>query len=493
MFSEKAFYAYRSYDEHDIRILKVDEEGNLYFCAYGYFPRGEYEGDVAVVLYEYTVEGELRELVYMPSSTTYQQLKEDFEEYGYVSSRGVYYFTVANTVYAYNISGKRLEKLVENIKGSSFMVMENANCYAWSSSLGNGYGESITLYNLETDEKQMVYRPDEDTYVRLLGVIDENVVYGYVKKADIGRSKDGTKVVPCYELHISDSHGNVVKKFNWKNRYIQGIQANGNVINITLCKKTSDGKYEQSGENSISNQSQTKTSNFRYASRVTNKSLTEWYLQMPSSFEMGEKPKETKGPSALMTTQRFVRLEQPGITKYYVYALGKITASFENVRQAIREADQQMGVVISSNHQVVWERSGSFLMNNIGGMEIMKEGKGVSNTAACVYMLLKQKHINADAKAMTKKNLPVYNMLLSYLTEPVSLKGCTLDQVLYFVSNNKPVIAMTGQDKAVVISGYTTTQLILCNPETGREATVSRSEYEKIFKNAGNHYVSYME
>lgn len=493
MFSEKAFYVYRSYDEHDIRILKVDEEGNLFFCAYGYFPRGEYEGDVAVVLYEYTVEGELRELVYMPSSTTYQQLKEDFEEYGYVSSRGVYYFTVANTVYAYNISGKRLEKLVENIKSSSFMVMESANCYAWSSSLGNGYGESITLYNLETDEKQVIYRPDENTYIRLLGVIDENVVYGYVKKADIGRSKDGMRVVPCYELHISDAHGNVVKKFNWKNRYIQGIQANGNVINITLCKKISDGRYEQSGENSISNQSQTKVSKFRYTSRITNKSLTEWYIQMPSTFEMKERPREAKGPSALMTTQRFVRLEQPGITKYYVYALGKITASFENARQAIREADRQMGVVVSSNHQVVWERSGSFLMNNIGGMEVTKEGDGVSNLAACAYMVLKQKHVNADAKAMTEKDVPVYNMLLGYLTDPVNLKGCTLDQVLYFVSSNKPVIAMTGENKGVVISGYTTTQLTLCNPDTGRESVVNRAEYEKIFKNAGNQFVSYME
>lgn len=493
MFSEDASYIYRAYDEHAIRLLKVDDEDNLYFCAYGYFPRGDYEGDVAVVLYEYSAEGELIELVYMPSSTTYQQLKEDFEEYGYVSSRGIYYFIVANTVYSYNMSAKRLEKMVENVTSSSFMIMENANCYAWSSSLSNGYGQSITLYNLETDEQQMIYRPDENSYVRLLGVIDENVVYGYVRKDDIGRSRDGTRIVPCYELYIADTNGNVVEDFHWKNQYIQGIQANGNVINITLCKKGRDGKYEKSGENSISNQSQTKTAKFRYTSRVTSKSLTEWYIQFPSSFEMPEKPKLVNGPGSLMTTQRFVRLEQPGITKYYVYAVGKITASFESARLAIREADRQMGVVVSSDHQVVWERSGSFLQNSIGGFEITREGNGISNLAACVYMVLKQKHINADAKALTQKDLPVFNMLAEYLQSPVSLKGCTLDQVLYFVSSNKPVIAMTSEKKAVVIGGYTTQQLYLYNPETGREATVSRREYESIFKNAGNQFISYME
>ena len=62
-FSDKASYAYKAYNEQAIRLLKVDDKDNLYFCAYGYFPRGRYEGDVAIVLYEYTSEGELVEMV----------------------------------------------------------------------------------------------------------------------------------------------------------------------------------------------------------------------------------------------------------------------------------------------------------------------------------------------------------------------------------------------------------------------------------------------
>lgn len=491
-FSDEASYLYRAYDEQDIRLLKVDENDSLYFCAYGYFPRGEYEGDVAVVLYEYTADGELQELVYMPSSTTYQQLKEDFEEYGYVSSRGIYYFTVANTVYAYNMSGKRLEKLVENVKSNSFMTMESANCYVWSSSLSSGYGESITLYNLETAEKQVIYRPDSDTYIRLLGVIEGNVVYGFVRKDDIVQNKDGTRVIPCYELYIADMKGEIKRKFTKSQRYVQNISANGNVINIKLCRK-SGGQFVKAGEDSILGPSESKAVKFRYVSRVTSKSLTEWYIQFPAAFEMADTPKLVEGPKTLFTSERFVRLEQPDVTKYYVYAVGKITASYESARQAIQEADKQMGVVISSNHQVVWERSGSFLQNSIGGLEVTKAGGGVSNLAACAYMVLKQNHIDVDAKELSKKNKPVYNMLAEYMTKPVSLKGCTLEQVLYFVSNNKSVIAMTSDNKAVVIGGYTTNQLYLYDPDTGRRKTVRRTDYEKIFKDAGNRFISYME
>lgn len=490
-FSDKASYAYKAYNEQAIRLLKVDDKDNLYFCAYGYFPRGRYEGDVAIVLYEYTSEGELVEMVYMPMNTTYQQLKEDFEEYGYVSSRGIYYFTVANTVYAYNMTAKRLEKIAENVKENSFMTMEGVNCYTWSSSLSTGYGESITIYNLETDEKEMIYRPDKKSYVKLLGVIEDNMVYGFVRQSDIGKMADGTKVTPCYELYITSTTGEVKRKYSVKGQYIQKVSCNGNVINMTLCKKQKK-VYTKSGEDTILNNNEKESEKFSYTSRVTTKSLTEWYIRFPSSFAMNEKPVWGDTLTTLTTSERYVRLEQPKIAKYYVYAGGQIVASFESEAKAIREADNRMGVVVSSNHQVVWERSGAFLQNAIGGLNLTKAENGVSNLSACVHMLLKANHYDVAAKSLVGKDQMPYEVLARYVQRPMNLKGCTLEEILYFVSGNKPVIAMTGARTAVVIGGYTTTQLTLYNPASGKKETVSRSAYEKIFKDAGNHFISYM-
>lgn len=491
-FSEQASYRYRAYNEQGIRLLKMDGEGTLYFCVYGYFARGSYEGDVAVVLYEYSAAGNLQEMVYMPISSTYQQLKEDFDDYGYVSPRGIYYFTVANTVYAYNMSGKRLEKLAENIKANSFMTMRGANCYVWSSSLSSGYGESITIFDLEKDERKVIYRPDKKSYIRLLGVIENNVVYGFVKIKDIVQNSDGSRVIPCYELYIANTEGEVLKKFSKRGRYVNGIVANGNVINISLCKK--QGKtYVDAGGDSILNQSASKTSRFGYTSRVTNKSLTEWYIYFPTSFEMKKTPEFADGPAAYMSSGRTVRLEQPRVAKYYVYALGEITTSFENIGKAIREADKQMGVVVSSDHQVVWERSGSFLQNSIGGLELARSGNGVSNLAACAYMVLAQNHAGVKLSDLAGEDKPVYNMLAEYMERPVNLRGCSLDQVLYFVSGNKSVIAMLSNKKAVVIAGYTTRELYLLDPDSSGQLTVSRTEYEKKFEQAGNRFISYME
>ncbi len=490
-FSDNASYMYKSYDEQAIRLLKVDEKDTLYFCAYGYFPRGRYEGDVAIILYEYSADGELKEMVYMPMSTTYQQLREDFEEYGYVSSRGIYYFTVANTVYAYNMTAKRLEKIAENVKETSFMTMEGVHCYTWSSSLSKGYGESITIYNLEKDEKKMIYRPDTKSYVKLLGVIEDNVVYGFVRKSDMGKMSDGTKVVPCYELCIADTTGEVKRKYRIKGQYIRKVDCNGNVINMSLCRKQNK-YYVRCGEDSILNNSEKKTDKFSYVSRVTTKSLTEWYIHFPLSFEMKSKPVWGDSITTLTTSERYVRLQQPKITKYYVYAGGRIVASYESASRAVREADNRMGVVVSSNHQVVWERSGAFLQNTIGGLEITKAENGISNLSACVHMLLKANHYDVEAKSLKIKNQTVYEVLGKYLQRPLNLKGCTLEEVLYFVSGNKPVIAMTGKQSAVVIAGYTSTELTLYNPASGKKETVNRRAYEKVFKEAGNQFISYM-
>ncbi|MBR6228110.1 MAG: hypothetical protein IKQ97_00050 [Eubacterium sp.] len=492
VYSRNADFLYRIYNEQDVRLIAVDEEDGLYFCVAGYQPRGTYEGDVGIVLYRYSKEGVVEELVNLPMESSYQQLNIDFENYSYVSPRDVFYFTVANTVYAYNISGRRLEILQQNVKDISFKTMENSNCYVWSSSLSKGYGESITIYNLENDDHQLIMSPSEDTYIRLFGTIESNVVYGYVKKDAIQKQADGSRIIPCYELVIADTSGKVVKTYEKDGYYIRDAVGSGNVVNIHLCKK--DGNtYTNTGEDSILNRSSIRASAFSYTSHLTTKSLTEWYIRFPSTFSIPGKVKEEQGRESVQSDSNMVRLEPPQVMNYYVSASGRFTKSFEDVRKAIKEADKQMGVVISGDHKVVWERSGAFNQNNLGDMTIVRTGKNVSNIAACVTMVLGQvSDQSISPGALTAEGKTPYDMLAEYIENPLNLRGCTLDQILYFVSNNKPVIAMTYDDKGVVIAGYTLHELVIYDPDMGKR-TVSRSKFEDFFKKNGNRFLCYME
>lgn len=492
-YSENASYEYREGGNQGIRLLKTDEEGNLYFAVYGYFPRGQYEGKVAIVLYEYVQKEEsLNELVYLPMDTTYQQLKEDFSDYGYVSERNVYYFAVANVVYAYNMEAKRLTKIAENVTDTGFRVMNQSNCYVWSDSFEKGYGENLTIFHLETEEKRVLPSPGEDEYIRLLGVINTNVIYGYVKKKDITNTAAGDDLIPCYKIVIADENGEEKKAYSGKNKYVTDVEVAGNVMTLSRVKKTGKKKFEPIANDSILNQTEEKTSAYSLKSRVTSGTLTEWYIGFPTNFTIDEVPKYRVAEDEITTSGRSVHLDDLKVSKYYVYALGKITGAYEDPAEAIARADEQMGVVVSGSHIVVWERSGSFLMNSIAGLEMQASTNKVSNLAACAYMVLKANHFSVSAEKLSSKNRSVYQMLGQYMGEPVNLTGATLDQVLYFVSSNKYVIAMTGKSTAVVISGYDTKTVTVYNPASGKVETVGRSQIEKQFEDAGNNFISYL-
>ena len=126
-------------------------------------------------------------------------------------------------------------------------------------------------------------------------------------------------------------------------------------------------------------------------------------------------------------------------------------------------------------------------------MTVIRTSKNVSNIAACVAMVLGQvSDQSISPSALTAEGKTPYDMLAEYIENPLNLRGCTLDQVIYFVSNNKPVIAMTYDDKGVVIAGYTLHELVIYDPDMGKR-TVSRSKFEDFFKKNGNRFLSYME
>lgn len=494
-FSGNASYEYRQGGEQNIRLLKTDEKGNVFFAVYGYFPRGQYEGKVAIVLYEYVQEeNQIYELVYLPMDTTYQQLKQDFNDYGYVSDRNIYYFLVANVVYSYNMESRRLTKIAENITDTGFKIIRKSHCFVWSDSQENGYGENLTIFNLETEEKILIPKSGDREYIRLLDVINENVVYGYVKKSDITSTSAGAPLIPCYKLVIADATGKEIKKtYSSKKQYVTDVKVEGNVMTLSRVKRLGNKKFQSIADDSILNQTEEKTSAYELKSRVTSGTLTEWYIGFPSTFLIGDVPAYETAEDSLITSGRSVHLDEVKVPKYYVYALGKITGSYEEPAEAIARADEQMGVVVSGSHMVVWERSGSFLMNSIAGLEMKEQSGKVSNLAACAYMVLKANHFSVDAEKMSAKNRSLYQMLRQYMEEPVNLSGASLEQVLYFVSSGKYVIGMTGTSAAVVIYGYDTKTVSVFNPASGQKETRSRAEMEKIFHDAGDKYVSYLK
>lgn len=477
------------YDQHDIKILKVDDDGNMSFVVYGYMNCGDYEGRVGILLYDYSAkDNRITERVYLPITTTYDQLKEDLGDYCYVNDKNIFYFSLNDIVYAYNIASKRYDILTKNASSDHFLMLENAHCFVWSNASDTGEATKITILDLNSSEELTVSSPQDQSIV-VLGTIDANIVYGYVRNSDIHDSTSGDEILPAYKLIISDCQGNILREYSNKNKYVTSATVDGNIIRLKRIKKVS-GKWQKASDDSIMNQKNLSVESIRLTSRVTDIALTEKYISLPAGYVMAQQPSVLSTKSVMITENTTARLPESDTKtrKYYIYAYGGITTSRTSASEAIQLADEQMGVVMDNASHIVWERGGKFLSKELSGISYPED---TSNTIkASTQMLLQGAQITTSVSQL--KGNSIVKMLRNYLETPVSLSGCTVDEVLYFVSSERPVIGMLNDHHAVLLTGYTSSTVTWMDPATRSSTTVSLAKAEQTFKDAGYIFVSYI-
>ncbi len=480
------------YDQHDIRILNIDNEGNINFVVYGYMNSGDYEGRVGILLYNYESDkNHINERVYIPLATTYQQLKEDFGSFCHVNKKDVFYFSLNDIVYAYNITSRNYTILTKNASSDNFAMLENAKCFVWSNATKNKPASSITILDLESENTIKVNAKPHQS-IKVLGTIESNIVYGFVRNSDIYQSTGGEQIAPVYKMIIADCQGNILKKYQSKNVYITKAKVDDNIIRLKRAKK-SNGIFCKISDDSIQHQKNTNVKSFDLSSRVTDRMLTEKYLRLPSGFNMDSIPKTIATKYVMVTENTTLHLSDTSKSnsiKYYVYAYGTITSSLDNAGEAIQLADEQMGVVMDNQSHIIWERGGRFNSKTLSNIRKTTTTAAGSSKKACAHMLLQAAQASTAISQIKGKSL--MDMIRNHLDNPVNLTGCTVDEILYFVSNEKPVIAMKNSTQAVLITGYDSSYVTWYDPSTGNYSRMLLSSAESYFEAAGNIFVCYI-
>lgn len=490
-------YIRAAYDQHDIRIINIDEQGNMNFMVYGYMNKGDYEGCVGIVLYKfYEAERRIEEQVFIPLETTYQILKENLDSFAYVSEGDTFYFSMQNVIYSYDLVAKKLAVIAKDVAEGDYCYVEGAGILAWQENSNDTKSKEIIRLDLES-KKQVRLTAGKKERILLIGNIDENLVYGLAREADVAEKEDGSSFTPMYKICIVNQEGKVLKEYQESNIFVEKAEIKENVVKMERVKKTG-GVYKKTKPDSIQNRSSDQEKEMGVNDRVTDLTLTEYYIYLRPNFKMQELPSVLDVKTTVMTESRVVRLDgnESTIPRYYVYAEGVIKAAYGSPGKAINEAENAMGVVINEKNQLIYERSGKYTNNQIGNISTIRTGNGVNSKGACLAMLLKYNHIKADASKLSESDKSAYRLLKRKMGERatvVNLNGCTLDEVLYFVSGNRPVIAWTSEDNAVLITEYTESTVTYVNPGSGKAEKKGITAASDMFKAAGNAFVSYVQ
>ena len=454
--------------QHDIKIVRVTDEGDIDFVLYGYMNRGSHEGYEGIGVYHYNHDKNVaEERAFIPVSESFEFLKKDLEKLSYVNEKNELFLILAKNLYKINIEDNSSEILEKGIKNANFVSSDNNDHAAWLVSEGDEKG-NIKEIDFDTCKTRLI-APQKEQKLRTVGFMNEDLIYGILDKSDILKDEEGHKSVGIRTLRIEDFDGNVKKEYQKDGFYITDISVGDTLIEFELSAKSGDTSYVAQKKDTIMNNKKAAANTVRTelvsASRtgVRVKLVFNMTKQTDSPLTMYAKVSSTDKKDIVLDTQI------PQETAYYVYGQGELDSIYTDPAKAVQRADTLGGVVLNRAQQYVWERGNKKTKIQIGTEELPD-------------ILLQGTYDIKTLKKSLKKTGTV-----------IDLSGCSLDNVLYEVSAQRPVIAKTGTNTSVLIVGYDEYNTYLYDPVKKETYPYGLNDSTDLFQKAGNVFITYIE
>ena len=179
---------------------------------------------------------------------------------------------------------------------------------------------------------------------------------------------------------------------------------------------------------------------------------------------------------------------------FYVYKKGDVILATEKITDAIICANDNMGIVTDSSQQYIWKRARKALQPAFTGMKVSDSDKDTASVVQSVSALLNYRGNGLNVKELINNGATPKSVLESSLKDAVVLdiSGCTVEEILFYVSQGSPVFAMTGSKSAVLVTGYSQTNIYYYDPADGSTKSMSLDAADKLFTKAGNLFFTYL-
>ncbi len=457
-------------DQHAVRIISLDDSGNMAFAVYGYMNRGIHEGEVGVGIYYFNIDSNaIEEKAFIPSTKSFAIAEDELGKMVYYNHEQEMLYVLADgTLYQINLKNDDQTVLAEDLEDGQYAVSDDGHLMAYQTGGSLYTASEVTVMNLENGDQNTIQASEGDA-VRPLGFVNGDFIYGKISSDDAGTMVSGEEITPMYEIEIRNSNNEAMASYSFTDSgvYITDILVEGNMVTLNRVKK-SGNVYQSTDQEFITNNEERSDSTIALESYTTERMQS----QMRLTFENGIKDTEPKvlRPNELVSGEPLTITLGGGSegVKYYVYGMGELEGIYDRAGYAIQEAEEISGVVISSDQAYIWEKGNRDLAYSTEA-ETFRRQDGESSLEAC------------------ERYMEQYN------AHQVDLTGCTLDQVLYVINKGCPMIALTNADHAILLTGYTRTDITYIDPDTGEEQTVGVGEMEKMVQGSGNTFIGYIQ
>lgn len=485
-------------DEHDIKILNVDETGNITFMVYGYMNRGIHEGQIGVAVYTYnSLSSVVSEQVYIPYSKSYDILKKDIEELSYINRNQKLYLALEKAIYEINITEKTYKILATELEAGECKISETGRMVVWQDSLENDYtAKKLYLMDLST-EKIMEINAEDEENIRALGFIGEDLVYGLANKEDIITNEKDETVFHMHSVIIQNETGFILKLYKQEDIYVTDATIEGDMIHLTRSEKVIDedvvtfkkimddqivsAKENTSGDNYV----ETGYSNLYKTfvriiidGKITAKDVQ--YLEPEQELYEGDK-------------SLYVSFENE-YERYYVYNAKELLDIYDKEADAVKYAVDNNAWVVNDYGNYVWRKESRSTRNQIMAIKANTVTEDKNSLGVCMDTILSYEGIMRNTSYMLEQGQSVKQILSENLenVQVLELTGCSLDNMLYYVNMDIPVMVRLGARKAVLVTGFNDSEVVIMDPDNGTLSKVKKKQAENMFIEAGSYYITYV-
>ncbi|MFV0527334.1 MAG: hypothetical protein ACK5MN_01230 [Lachnospiraceae bacterium] len=452
---------------HKIHIVRVDSSGDMDFIVYGYMNSGAHEGQVGIAAYHYySSQNALKEQAFIPSTSSDEFLNLDADLLTYTNQNGQMFVYRNDTLYQIDMESGTYETVVEGVPKENFMVSKSNASAVWKTGGSDDTATVLVQMDFETVTTRNIVAPD-GYQIQAIGYMNEDFVYG-LARTEVVSDPTGGGVFAMDLLRIINTEQEVLKEYSAQGRYITSVTIGTSVMQLDLSVKDATGYVYQASDTIMNNKSsdtETVSVNPSYSSRRG----TTIRLAFESS-KIDTSADIIYSKIRLNTLNHEVELpqEESQQTSYYVYARGGLAGVVDNVSGAIALADGITGVVLNQSQQYVWERG-----NVKTQIELRMEDIPEIFRSGTMDMEQLQEAVGDTADVL-------------------DLTGSTLEQILYFISTQRAVLAKTPEGSVLLI-GYNSNSIIWYDPLSAQATLHTREESNQIFSSQGNVFISYIE
>ena len=483
------------YDNHGIKILDVDEGGNVKFAVYGYMNRGRHEGGTGIQIISYDNSlNTIEEEVYIPYSKSYAVLKDEMEQLLYRNRQQHVYFFLENGVYDVDLENRSAEQLVSIRQDDSLQVSENHEIIVWQEGDDINHSNQLNVRNLNTGE-QTVIRAEDGEAIRPLGFMGEDIIYGVARESDIRTENSGQIFYPMYKVCISNSSGDNLKEYGQDGIYIVDCAIEGNQITLSRIQRSENGSYQEILDDQIMNNVEEEPGQNKVVTADID--IYERYVQIQTKTTIDTRTIKVLNPKEVVFEGgRELTLDAVSeVSRYYVYNAYGVQGIYSAPGKAVKEAYDSAGVVANDRGITVWLKGNRVSRNQIMAIKEESVTDQKNSLTVCLDNILRHAGITRNTEYDLAQGKTAIQILEENMTgvQVLDLSGCSLDAVLYYVNQDIPVLAILEDGEAVLVTGFNEFNVVIMEPSTGKLYKKGMNDATTWFAENGNHFISYMK